>query len=463
MNKFLSWTIRLVVIILVGLLIWQYGIPLYKKYTAKKEKEVFIPTVKVKRGSFLVSFTEKGTLDAINTIVVQSPINGKIISIVKDGDVIKEGDIIAVLDSGDLKNQARGRAIELENAKREIERAEAEFLIFKEQNKTELEQAEADLEFNQTELDRAKKDLEKKERLLAEKLVAGTEVESAELAVRSRELTVSKGQMQLNLKKKDIESREKQKEADIKNIKFRMDIATEQFNDAEFNVKNTSIISPSSGMIVLGEMWTGNGNRKYQNGDMVSTNSNVCTIPDLNNMKVTSKVVEANVSKLQRGTSVILKVDAIKGKTYHGKIEEISTLAKEDQFWETGAVPGKKTFAVTVYVTEKDAKNFRPGMTVETQFIIKDLGVATYLPIEAVFERDGNTWVFLKTGKTFKKVPVVVGEFNDNFVQIKGGIKENDAVALKDPTTVATESKKSENNKPSDNKVKAPLPNGDKK
>ena len=461
MNKILVWLIRIVVVVVIGFAIWQFGIPLYNKYTSKKIKDVFVPTVKVKQGPFLVSFSERGTLEAINTITVQSPINGKIISIVKDGDVIKEGDLIAVLDSGDLKNQARSRSMELENVKREVERAEAEFEIFKEQNKTDLALLESDLDFNKTELDRAKKDLEKKERLLKEKLIAGTEVESAELAVKSRELTVTKGEMQYELKQKDIESREKQREADIKNIQFRVNIVTEQFDDAEFNVKNTNILSPSSGMIVLGEMWTGNGNRKYQNGDNVSMNSNICTIPDLNNMKVMVKVVEANVSKLQKGTSVNLTIDAIKGKKYRGKIEEISTLAKEDQFWESGAVPGKKTFLITVYVTEKDPKNFRPGMTVESEFIIKNLGVATYLPIESVFERDGSTWVFLKKGRKFEKTAVTVGEFNDNFVQIKSGVKLGDTVALKDPALVATEANNKTDDK--DTSKKAPLPNGDKK
>ena len=463
MNKYITWLIRIVIIIVVCYGIWQYGIPLYKKYTTKKVETVFVPTAQVKEGPFLVSFTEKGNMDAINTISVQSPINGKIISILNDGDVVKKGDVIAVLDSGDLKTQARSRSVELENARREVERAEAEFTIFKEQNKTELEQAMADFDFNKTELDRAVKDLEKKNRLLAEKLIAGTEVESAELAVKSKELTVKKDEMQLALKKKDIESKEQQKEADIKNVRFRFEITKQQFDDAQFNVKNASIISPAAGMIVLEDMWTGNGRRKFQAGDSLNINAPVCKIPDLNNMRVNTKVVEGNVSKLKKGTPVILKVEAIKDRVYHGKVEEISTLATEDQPWESGAVPGKKTFSVNVNVTEKDPKNFRPGMTVETQFVIRNLGVATYLPIEAVFEREGKTWVFLKKKDTYVKTMVIIGESNDNNVQIRHGLKKGDIVALEDPAELQADNKKLSNKKKEKDGKTAPIPAGEKK
>lgn len=59
---------------------------------------------------------------------------------------------------------------------------------------------------------------------------------------------------------------------------------------------------------------------------------------------------------------------------------------------------------------------------------------AVFVPIEAVNERDGRTYVFAKKGKHFEQVNVKTGKHNDNFIVITNGLKKNELVALRDPT-----------------------------
>jgi len=57
-----------------------------------------------------------------------------------------------------------------------------------------------------------------------------------------------------------------------------------------------------------------------------------------------------------------------------------------------------------------------------------------FVPLDAVFERDDGSYVFVKQGDRFVRRKVKTGERNDVAVIIRSGISEGDLVALSDPT-----------------------------
>lgn len=458
------WGTRTFAIVLLILATQHWGMPLYKQYFTPKKVSVFVPTAKVREGAFTVSFQEIGTLEAEKSIPVISEITGKIISIAPEGTDVQEGTKLVELDTTEIEKDVRNQELAYQNALTDVKRAESDLELLRESNKTDIEKAHAQLDFDKTELERAKKELEKQIRLADEKLVPRSRVDDAELAVRVKELAVRKGEMDLSLKKKECESKEQQNLAQVAKVQFTANMAKVSLDDVKSRVSRATIIAPSSGMVVLGEYWR-DGRQKYKVGDMVERRQMICQLPDLSVMQIKMKVGEADAPKVKLEQPVLIRLEAVPKRVFHGKVKSISPLATESQVWEPGATPGRRNFEVIITVKESDPKTIKPGMTADVEFICDTIKNATYIPIEAVQEKNGKTYCFVKEGKHFKRCEVKVGKQNDNYVCITKGLKKGQIIALRDPTHPAEDmNTKSSSKKEQEEEKKAlPIPESEKK
>ena len=427
------WGSRTFVLALIIFAGRYWGVPLYQQYFTPKKTEVYIPTGKVQAGHFTVSFHEMGTLEAEKSVPVTAEVGGKLIYIVDDGKVIAAGDLVAELDTTDIEREVYNQTLEYKNRVADVDRANAEMEILKEKNKTELAQAQAELDFNRIELDRANEMLARKQRLLADKLVTGSEVDQAKLEVRSKELAVTKGEMAYALKQKETESNESQKKSDIANEKFHSDMAESNLKLVEGRMKKAVIRAPAPGLVVLSTDWSPDGRRKIQEGDSLRPQQTICALPDLSSMLVKVKVGEADAPRVHLEMPTVIVLEAVPGRQFHGSVRSISSLATEASPWERGAVAGK-TFEVIIILKEHDPRVLKPGMTADVEFISESVTKAVHVPIEAVVERQGKTYVFTKEGGHYKKVQVETGLQNDNSVVIKEGLKKGQVIALRDPS-----------------------------
>lgn len=433
------WGSRVLVLAVIVAAGWYWGVPLFKQYFAPEKTETYTPTAKVRKGTFTISLHEIGALEAERSSSVIAQTNGKIISLVADGDLVTSGDILAELDTTDIEREVRNKKLAYENALADVDRAKAELDLLKESNKTDLAQAVAQLDFDKNELKLAREELAKKERLAAEKLIPRSQVDQAKGVVRSKELAVDKGTAQLELKRKEIESKENQKDADIRNVEFKAQMAKIGLEEAERQAESALIRAPSAGLVVIAKDWTPDGRRKLQEGDSVHTRQTICTLPDLSSMLVKANVGESDAPKLRIGMPVVIRLEAVPDKIFRGTVQDIASLAVEPSPWDPGFTPGRKNFEVTVAVKETDPKTLKPGMTADAEFICETVQEAVYVPIEAVVERGGKTYVFVKRGKEYRRTEVTTGKQNDNSVCILRGLDEGQVVALRDPTRTLEE------------------------
>lgn len=460
------WGSRSFAVVLVVFAVHQWGAPLYKQYFTPKKASVFVPTTKTKEGKFVISFHETGSLAAERSVVVICETNGKVIDLVEDGKMVNAGDKIAELDTSEIMNQVRNQQMSYQNALADVDRAKADLDILIESDKTEVKQAEAQLDFEKSEHERAVKQLEKKKGLAADKLIPREQVDQAELEVNSKELAVTKDEMALSLKKKEIASKEQQKQADVSKVIFASSIQKQLLDSAQSRVNQGTITAPASGLVVISDTWSPDGHRKIQEGDNLNMQQDICSLPDLSSMLVKVQVGESDAPKVKIGIPVLIKLEAIPNKIYHGTVKNIATLATEQSFWESGA-NGRKNFEVTISVKESNPKILKPGMTADVEFICESLKKAVYVPMECVTERSGKTYVYIKQGNKYMRTEVKTGKHNDNFICITKGLKKGQIITLRDPTKspdeVDTGSSTVGNNDKEDKKQSAPLPEPAKK
>lgn len=459
------WGTRVFMIALVIVAAQRWGMPFYKQYFTPKKVEVYVPTAKVQVGKFVVSFHEMGTLDAEKSVPVITEVGGKIISLIPDGTVISAGARLAEMDATELERELRNKLLAYQNTLADVDRAMAELEILKKSNETEVRQAEAQLEFDRNELDMAKSDLEKKKRLAEEKLVPLAEVDRADMTWRSKQLAVTKGELALELKRKEVESKERQKQADVRNVEYRADIARMDKEDVERRIESAVVTASTGGLVVITKDWTADGRRKLQEGDSVRPRQTICTLPDLSSMQVKINVGEADAPRISLGLPVLIRLEAVPNKVFHGTVKDISSLATEPSRWETNVTPGRKNFEVVVAVKEADPEVLKPGMTADVEFICEEMYHVIYVPIESVSERSGKTYVYVKEGGKYRQVAVETGKRNDNFVCITKGLTKGQIITLRDPTIAPEEeqpgTKENSTNGNGEKKKAAPLPGAD--
>ena len=197
------------------------------------------------------------------------------------------------------------------------------------------------------------------------------------------------------------------------------------YANAKKQLDNYIITSPISGTVVYKNSKLGDNLSKYS----VSNSNVMATIADTSIMKFDMEIDELDISKVKLGQEVIVTIEALNNKEYLGKVANINTIGKN--------VGGITTYTVTIEMEGKD--EIYSGMNVDADIQIASVENVIKVPLEAV--RRGNI-VYIKTADAtyqdsdmnvpigYKKVPVEIGQNNEEYIEILSGVKEGDILLI---------------------------------
>jgi multidrug efflux pump subunit AcrA (membrane-fusion protein) len=75
----------------------------------------------------------------------------------------------------------------------------------------------------------------------------------------------------------------------------------------------------------------------------------------------------------------------------------------------------------------------KPGMSVKVEILVNKVENCVYVPVQAVSPDGGKQVCFIPHGLKQERREVQVGEFNDEFIEVKSGISEGERVLLRPP------------------------------
>jgi len=269
----------------------------------------------------------------------------------------------------------------------------------------ELEQARTSLElFRQYEFPK------EAEKLLSDYQEAKRELQRTEAKARSKaaqaKAKLDSNEAQYKLQKERLEKLQKQLDACV-------------------------IRASRPGMIVYGssgDFWASR-NRPIEEGGSVYERQKIISIPDMSEMAVDVKIHEAWVDKIEPNLSTRITVDAFPDKTFTGEVVKVAPLADPQAFWlDTGL----KVYTTEVSIEGTDY-SLKPGMSAKVEIIIEELSDVISVPVQAVANRDGSKVCYVLDSKDLKPCEVKTGVFNDSFIEIKQGLRENQNVLLAPP------------------------------
>jgi hypothetical protein len=177
-------------------------------------------------------------------------------------------------------------------------------------------------------------------------------------------------------------------------------------------------------MVIYKKEWNG---KKRATGSQVSAwDPVVATLPDLTQMESITYVNEIDIRRLAVGQSVRLTLDSDPSRSLTGTVSKVANVGEERPNADA------KVFEVRVTITGSDT-TLRPGMT--TGNVIETLSLSDVLsiPIEALDNADGISYVYKRTGGRVIRQEVTSGPMNDDAVVIEQGLVVGDEVLLTRP------------------------------
>src|SRR6267378_1306351 len=367
---------------------------------------------RVKRGPFAVTVNTAGELRARQFVQITAPSGAqqagawqmKIQSIVPEGTIVKQGDVVAELDRSTLANK-------LDETRLALQKAEAQY-----------EQAMLDSTLT---LSTARENIRTMELGLEEKRLAKEQaVYEAPTVKRQAEIDYEKATRALAQAKADYETKTEQARAKMREVGAELSRQRGLLKAVQDFMAGFTIKAPAPGMVIYTKEW--NGKKRTTGSQVNAWDPGVAQLPDLTHMESVTYVNEIDVRKVAVGQPVAITLDADPTKRLTGKVTNLANVGEQRPNADA------KVFEVKVQVEQSDS-TLRPGMTTGNSIETLKVADALFVPLEALGSEGGVSFVYKEARGRVVKQEVGTGAVNDDEVIIVSGLGVDDRVLLSPP------------------------------
>jgi HlyD family secretion protein len=425
-----------------------------------------IQTAAVTRGNLSIVVSANGTVQPESSVNVSPKTSGVLKQLlVKEGDFVKPGQIVAYMDNSNLQGQllqARGnvaaaqanlnkviagnRSQDIAQAQSQVDEANASLQKLIAGNRSQdIAGAQANLNKVQATYRQAAEDLRRNQKLQASGAISQQALSLARSTHDSAQAQVEQAQQALNLLKagsrpEDIAQAKsvlnQRKEAlnllkagsrpeDIAEARAKVMAAQGAVTISQRNIDDTVIRAPFSGIIARKYADPGAFVTPTTAGSAVTsaTSSSILALASTN--EIVAQVAEASISQIRVGQVAIIKVDAYAGKTFEGKVTQVATQSLVQQ--------NVTSFEVKVAVADSQ-RLLHQGMNVTIDFQAGQLNQVLVVPTASIVQQKAIQGVFVaKKGGDPVFTPIVVGTTVNDKTEVKSGLTGNERVLLSFP------------------------------
>lgn len=468
--------------ILAGVVVLAVGLLLARKFTAPEvvQNEYY----KVRRGDMLISIVEGGALKAVKEAIIRSEFEGisRIISIVPEGTYVKGGQLLVELDSSELKDRVNQQEVMYQNNDFAFIQAKENLAIQKSLVESQIKEAELRVEFAKSDLDkyiegdapqqintatnniiirkeqlqRANDKLEWTEQLFKKGYASKSELEADGLSKMQARIAVDQAEEDLRLfRKYDMPKSQRrlesaweqakmelerlrqrtanqiaQAEANLRTSQRALELTHEKLLELQQQLENSKIKAPQDGLVVYASSGYGDrGQMLIEEGAQIRQRQEIIKLPDVSQMIVEIRVHESHVLQVRPGLDAYVTVDSIPDRRFKARVTKVAVLPNSQDRWMN---PNLKVYSTDVLI-EEQLPDLKPGASARAEIVVTNLADALTVPLQAVTTVKGKQVCYVQNGGDLVAVPVSVGNFNDQFIEIRSGLKEGDLVALTPP------------------------------
>jgi HlyD family secretion protein len=227
-------------------------------------------------------------------------------------------------------------------------------------------------------------------------------------------------------------SRMAQAQARLSNAEEDVTESREDVQRRRKQVEACTIRAPAPGLVVYGtsgEPWRERERGPIQEGGKVYQRQTIISLPNTSEIIVEIRVHETSVDKVRPGQDATITVDAFPDKTFHGKVLKVAPLPDSQQGFLN---PDVKVYTTRISM-DSSHDSIRPGMSAKVEILVNQLHNVLIVPIQAVVIREGKKLCYVMASDAPQPRVVSTGALNDTFVEIIGGLEEDEQVLLNPP------------------------------
>ena len=318
-----------------------------------------LPTTRVKQGRVTLTVNARGELQGGNSELLTAPMIGggdmAITFLREPGELVSPGDIVAQLETTEQNFKLQEAEADLAEAQQQVLKAEADSLATAEESQYAVLSAESEVKLAELELRR--------------------NPTLAAITARQNEILAEAARNRLRQARQDLANKKTTASSGIAIQKAQEKAKTGGYVNIQQNTNQNMLYW---GMIVL----------PYQIGDTTSGGMAVAQIPDLNSWEAGASIGELDRGHLEVGQQVALKVVALAGETFTGKVNLVITVATLDN--------------------------------------------VLWVPSQALFESDGRTFVYARGPSGFVPHDVTLVRRSESQAVVTG-IRAGELVAMSNP------------------------------
>jgi len=347
--------------------------------------------------------------------------------------------------------------------------------------KQQLRKLMDDLQLAQAQLSLSRTKLEGTRRLFEKKFVTKNELDTEELNFRNNQLRVDTAQTALDLyikyefpkqaeeivsqyenalrsltqTRKAAIAKLAQYRAKLKSAEGKFKLEAEQRRDLLDQLDKCIIRAEKCGLVVYASESRMFDTDQIREGGTVRERQKIITIPDMTQMCVKIKVHEGSIKKVKTGLPARITVDAYADEELTGEVFKVSMLPDYQNRWLN---PDLKVYITTVKINQS-REWLKPGMSAKVEILVRELTNVVYIPIQSVSMSKDRHYCFVQHPMRIEKRQIEIGDFNDEFIEVKRGLAEGEKVLLHPPEGEPVEPAPPENEEP-EKEVGQPPANG---
>ncbi len=367
-------------------------------FVKHRDDPVPVRTAVVEQGAIRSLVSTNGKIEPVTNFEAHAPVATSVHRVyVKEGDTVKQGELLLVLDDAEARAQAARAQTQLKTAQADLSAAE------RGGSQEEMLSLEAQLVKASSDRDSAQRNLEALKKLEQEGAASAGEVREAENAY-------SRADAQLTFLRQKQTKRYSNSE--LARVGAQQTEAQAAYDAAQDVLAKSNIRAPFAGIVY---------SLPVKQGGFVAAGDLLLQVADLRKVMVRAFVDEPDVGRLAPGDAMEITWDAVPGRVWRSAVTAIPSTVK---------LRGSRNVGETVSIVDNHDLKLLPNTNVGVTIVAAEHNHVLVVPREAVRMDDSKPYVLQVVGHELKRRDVETSLTNLTQVEITRGLSARDVLAI---------------------------------
>ncbi|MGB8013267.1 MAG: efflux RND transporter periplasmic adaptor subunit [Terriglobales bacterium] len=367
-------------------------------FVRHRDDSVPVRTAVVEQGSIRSLVSTNGKIEPVNNFEAHAPAATSVQRVlVKEGDAVKQGQLLVVLDDADARAQAARAQTLLRTAQADLNAAKQGG------NQEEVLGLESQLVKAGTERDAAQRNVDALKKLEQQGAASAGEVRDAEESLARADA---------QLKFLHQKQTKRYSNPELAKVEAQQAEAQAAYDAAQDVLAKSNVRAPFDGIVY---------SLAVKQGGFVASGDLLLQMADLRKVQVRAFVDEPDVGRLAPGDAMEITWDALPGRVWHATLTAVPSTVK---------LHGSRNVGETTSIVENSDLKLLPNINVGVTIVAAEHSNVLVVPREAVRMDDSKPYVLQVFGHTLKRRDVQTSVSSLTQVEITGGLSAKDVLAI---------------------------------